>query len=166
MTKINRLLELRKLITSAARICDVPEGCITGPQKCREIVLARQMAAYAAYHELGISSVQIGRAMQRDHTTILHSLKAIKKEIARSNVVAAQVEELMLIARRERPLSPLKKLPSMLIPVPPNFSVEAQLNEAVGDGFVGVRAATATLAKRLYRTHRRLYDPNNVRMSA
>jgi len=50
---------------------------IRGRGRQAALAEARQMVMYIA-HNQGLSSAEIGRAMRRDHTTVLHGIKAEK----------------------------------------------------------------------------------------
>jgi chromosomal replication initiation ATPase DnaA len=63
---------LHALVEDAAREAGVPVSVILGHRRQRPIVLARQRAMKAAFEE-GFSSPQIGRAFNRDHTTVLYA---------------------------------------------------------------------------------------------
>jgi chromosomal replication initiation ATPase DnaA len=49
---------------------------ILGPCKTRQLVKARQ-DCIAMFRDRGMSTPQIGRIMQRDHSTIVHALQKI-----------------------------------------------------------------------------------------
>jgi chromosomal replication initiator protein len=58
---------------------------ITGPRRQQEIVKPRQVLMYIMKYELGMTYPTIGREIGgRDHTTAMHSVEKIEKELKRS----------------------------------------------------------------------------------
>ena len=56
----------------------IPISAIYGPRKLQEIVAARNLVMYLAHKE-GVSQRAISTALNRDHTTIGHGIKAEQK---------------------------------------------------------------------------------------
>lgn len=69
---------LHALVEDAAREAGVPVAVILGHRRQAVIVRARQRAMKAAF-EAGFSAPQIGRAFNRDHTTVLYAAGTLKK---------------------------------------------------------------------------------------
>lgn len=76
----------------AARF-DVTAADIVSPTRTQAAVEARQVVCYIAHRLFGVSSVQVGRAINRDHTTVLFAvgrvgesarLRKIASDLARS----------------------------------------------------------------------------------
>lgn len=67
-----------------ALIHGVSRSALLGRQRVRPIVHARQ-AAWAAMREAGFSSVEIGRFVGRDHTTVLQGVAAHQARTANLN---------------------------------------------------------------------------------
>lgn len=65
-------------IREVARNFGLTPAEITAPGRATRPYLARQ-AVIARLHARGLSSVQIGRAVNRHHTTVLFALGRIKK---------------------------------------------------------------------------------------
>ena len=75
--------EKRMLVV--ARVADVYGVTLTevmGRSRRRPIVSARHAAMRAVSAEFGDSSAEIGRLFNRDHTTVLHALDALNRDIA------------------------------------------------------------------------------------
>ena len=68
---------VREISFAVAAETTIPMAAIYGPSKLRYVVQARQLVMYLA-HKSGISYPVIGRALNRDHTTIMHGVKAEK----------------------------------------------------------------------------------------
>lgn len=65
-----------KQIKSSYGIVNITNGIRTNT-RVYQIVLLRQIFCYIA-HELGYTSVEIGRFIHKDHATVLHSIKTLK----------------------------------------------------------------------------------------
>lgn len=64
-----------QIVTEVAEATGQSERAIYGRSCVREATLARQLVMFRAA-ELGLSSTRIGRALGRDHSTVLHGVKA------------------------------------------------------------------------------------------
>jgi chromosomal replication initiator protein len=58
----------------------------------RRLTFPRQMAMYLCRKYTDDSLAEIGRAFNRDHSTVLHSIKVVNKKAVRDTSVGAQVE--------------------------------------------------------------------------
>jgi chromosomal replication initiation ATPase DnaA len=67
----------RSLIGDVAFDYGLVYSDLIGRSRDRHICQAR-FSAYRALRDLGWSQARIGRAFQRDHTTILHGLRVVK----------------------------------------------------------------------------------------
>jgi chromosomal replication initiation ATPase DnaA len=63
------------LLNEVAAVHELTPGDITGRSRVRKIVRARQRFCLLARDDLGLSLCEIGRRLQRDHTTVLHSCR-------------------------------------------------------------------------------------------
>lgn len=66
---------------------------ICGSRGDRDLISARQ-AVMAELHRRGFSYSQIGRAMKRDHTTVIHGVRAIREKAAADPYVAEMMEDM------------------------------------------------------------------------
>lgn len=89
---------------------DISPADIISQQRFRLLVLARREIIYYCYVVLGKSSTQIGRVMQRDHTTILHHIIAMREnfrgQITNPNPVVAPIHQRLVagLQRKEHTL--------------------------------------------------------------
>ncbi len=58
----------------------------------RAIAFPRQVAMYLARKYTGESLVDIGKAFNRDHSTVLHAIKTVSSQLVRNSSVGAQLE--------------------------------------------------------------------------
>lgn len=78
--ELNKELHLKAVISS---ICGVEWRLIKGQTKKREVVIARQLfCVFAKFYLKPISLKAIGEMIgDRDHTTVIHSIKTVKEMI-------------------------------------------------------------------------------------
>ena len=68
---------------------------LTGSSRSRLLVTARQMAMYLTRELTDLSLPKIGQTFgNRDHTTVMHADKKIRKEMAERRRTYEQVQEL------------------------------------------------------------------------
>ncbi len=80
------------VIDAVARYFGVSEQDLGGRQRRREIVLPRQVAMFILRTESDTSLVDIGRALGgRDHTTVMHGIEKIERELETDVQLRAQV---------------------------------------------------------------------------
>lgn len=70
--------ELSQLIGTVALMCGVDQSLILGRARHFAASEPRQIAMWVAYRR-GYSTVQIGAALNRDHTTVLHGLHMVDR---------------------------------------------------------------------------------------
>lgn len=87
-------VSINDVITEVSRFYGVSVQEIAGTSRTRNVALARNVAMFLAYNMLGKSSNEIGAAFHRDHSTVLHSLKKISKEIGESSELSERIEDL------------------------------------------------------------------------
>lgn len=77
--KPRRKLSVQKqIISDCADEFGVTVADILSPSRKKNFVIARRKIAWTLYKRGTFSLNQIGRLMNRDHTTILHSIRAYK----------------------------------------------------------------------------------------
>lgn len=67
----------RRIVQEVCAETGVSPQQILSPVRTRHIVRARQFAQWRIYREVGISLPAIGRMFDRDHTSVLHSIRRI-----------------------------------------------------------------------------------------
>lgn len=87
-----------RLVQAAAEEFGVAAPEIYGPRRTAEIALARQVVMHLAVARHGRSLPQTGRSLGRDHTTILHGVRAMAARIAEDPALAARVERVAAAA--------------------------------------------------------------------
>jgi len=71
------------LLTAVARYFDVDVESLKGRSRHKQVVVPRQVAMYLLREDAHLSTPEVGRLLNRDHTTVLHALKQVNSDIAR-----------------------------------------------------------------------------------
>lgn len=85
----------REILCEVARGLNLRPEDILGGKRRPDLVLARQVAMYVCRQKLGLSYPELGRAFGgRDHSTVIHAIKKIKKLLISDKDVQRLVTEL------------------------------------------------------------------------
>lgn len=88
-------LTIDDIIRRISAALNVPEGKLIGKGRKMEIVLARQIAMYLCRDMVGASLVNIGLHFGgRDHTTVIHACKTVKKKMMENLEFSRKVKNL------------------------------------------------------------------------
>lgn len=88
-------LNARQIIERTAKHFHISIEDILGPKRDKDIVVPRQIAMYMLRSELHLSFPKIARELGRkDHTTAIHSIDKIEKEISYEGPIKQYVSEL------------------------------------------------------------------------
>jgi chromosomal replication initiator protein len=88
-------ISARHIIERTARHFHVSMEDILGPKRDKDIVVPRQIAMYLLRSELHLSFPKIAHELGRkDHTTAIHSIEKIEKEMSYDGVIRQYVNEL------------------------------------------------------------------------
>ncbi|MBD5626625.1 MAG: chromosomal replication initiator DnaA [Desulfovibrio sp.] len=85
----------REIVGFVARGFNLRAEDVLGTRRRPDLVLARQVAMYLCRRKLGLSYPELGRAFGgRDHSTVIHAVKKIRKLLETDKVVHTMVTEL------------------------------------------------------------------------
>ena len=85
----------KTIISYICSYCGVDEATLRGQSRGREVVAARQIAIYLIRRMSGMSLNDIGKEFgDRDHSTILHSLEKVEKQMRSDPAFAEKVKEI------------------------------------------------------------------------
>lgn len=88
-------MSARSIIERTAKHFQVPIEDILGPKRDKDIVVPRQIAMYMLRSELHLSFPKIAHELGRkDHTTAIHSIEKIQKEMTYDGPIRQYVNEL------------------------------------------------------------------------
>ncbi len=79
------------ILTAVARYFGVKADDLKGKARHKQIVGPRQVAMYLLREDGQLSTPEVGRLLNRDHTTVLHGLKQVANDIARDGPSRAAV---------------------------------------------------------------------------
>ena len=89
-------VSLEKIAEETAVYYNIPLAELKDRSRRKEIALARQVAMYACHrltrHSLRMIALHFGR---RDHSTVIHAVKTIKKNISNDPIFAADIEDIV-----------------------------------------------------------------------
>jgi chromosomal replication initiator protein len=88
-------INARSIIERTARYFHVSIDDILGPKRDKDIVVPRQIAMYMLRSELHLSFPKIAHELGRkDHTTAIHSIEKIQREMSYDGTIRQNVNEL------------------------------------------------------------------------
>ena len=94
----DRKIEVDTIIRHVAEHYSIPKSDLVGPKRQRPVVRARQAAIYLSKQLTDEPLVEIGRKFgDRDHTTVIHSVRMIEKLKAQQSRIS---EDLEILRRR------------------------------------------------------------------
>lgn len=77
---------VEKIVETVALLYQVEEQEILGKGQKQNIVLPRKVAMYLCRHKLSLPFQKIGKAFQRDHSTVMESVRYIEKLVAEKQI--------------------------------------------------------------------------------
>ncbi|PQV63787.1 chromosomal replication initiator protein DnaA [Abditibacterium utsteinense] len=81
------------IIEVVAEHFKIAVGDLLGKKRNKEIVMPRQVAMYLAREMASMSYPDIGRAFDRDYTTVIHSYEKVKGELKRDSSLRGTISE-------------------------------------------------------------------------
>ncbi|MEB3299658.1 MAG: chromosomal replication initiator protein DnaA [Candidatus Sericytochromatia bacterium] len=82
---------IERITTLVARTFEVSVEDLVSERRSQDITRPRFIACYLCREMTGLSFQEIGRFFRRDHTSIMHSVKTIKKHLENDSQLAAHV---------------------------------------------------------------------------
>lgn len=88
-------ISAKQIVERTAKHFQIPVEDLVGPKRDKDIVVPRQVAMYMLRSELHLSFPKIARELGRkDHTTAIHSVEKIEKEVNYDADIKAAVTEI------------------------------------------------------------------------
>jgi chromosomal replication initiator protein len=84
-----------EIILAVSKKYDISRDDILSSKRNKEIAMARHICVYIARTITTLSQAQIGKALNRDRTTVISSEAVIKEEMESNNEFAMEVRELI-----------------------------------------------------------------------
>ena len=86
-----------EILGEVARAMNLRSEDVLGGKRRPDLVLARQVSMYICRRKLGLSYPELGRAFGgKDHSTVIHAIKKIKKILVSDKALQQMVTELEL----------------------------------------------------------------------
>lgn len=89
-----RNMTAKQIIDKVAKYYDLSSKDLLGASRVKNIKSARQVAMYLISEELDYSTVKIGDEFNKDHTTVMHSIKKIKQDLKIDFALREQMSDL------------------------------------------------------------------------
>ncbi len=89
-----RTVPAKKIIEKVAKYYDLEATDLLGKSRVKNIKNARQIAMYIMNEDMGMSTKQIGRELDKDHTTIMHGVRMVKQYLKTDFNLREQMTEL------------------------------------------------------------------------
>lgn len=84
-----------RVIETVSEFFNLKPDEVTGSRRYKELVYPRQLVMYLLRHELSYSYPKIGKELGgKDHTTIMHGVEKIEKELARNSNIQYDLSQL------------------------------------------------------------------------
>ena len=71
---------MEPIIEAALQVCNIPRSAFMGKSRWSTYVDVRQIVMWVAHKKYGYSTPVIGRAIKRDHSTVLHGVGVVENE--------------------------------------------------------------------------------------
>jgi chromosomal replication initiator protein len=81
------------VLTAVSRLFDVKVDDLKGKARHKRVVVPRQIAMYLLREDAHLSTPEVGRVLNRDHTTVLHGIKQVANDIARDGPSRVSVRD-------------------------------------------------------------------------
>ena len=100
---VEKEVSLDKIVEEVSLKYNVKQEDIYGKSRKAEIVLARQLSIYLAQMYTQLSTSKIGLLIgNKNHATVLHSIKTIKNRLKADQALKKQIDELTNILKGTR----------------------------------------------------------------
>ena len=87
-------IDAETIIEVVAEHFEIAVADLLGKKRNKEIVMPRQVAMYVAREMGGMSYPDIGRAFDRDYTTVIHSYEKVKAELKKDTGLRGAISEI------------------------------------------------------------------------
>lgn len=90
-----RSVSANRIIQTVSEFFEIKPDEVIGSRRFKELVYPRQLVMYLLRHELSFSYPKIGKELGgKDHTTIMHGVEKIEKELARNTNIQYDLTQL------------------------------------------------------------------------
>ena len=91
----NANLTCEKILQVSSNFFGIEIKDLLSPRRNQELVRPRQIIMYLLRHEMNLSYPKIGKELnKKDHTTVIHGVEKVQKEIARNNQMREEITQI------------------------------------------------------------------------
>lgn len=91
------------IIAATCSVCGITKTLLFAQHRWQKLVEARRIASYLMVDGRGLSMPQAGKIMQRDHTTILHHVRTVRRRLEAGDTdLAATIARVGRLASERR----------------------------------------------------------------
>ena len=90
----HRSISPKFVVEKVAKYYNLNSKDLYGTSRTKDIKNARQIAMYLMSDQLGLSTVKIGIEFNKDHTTVMHSLRVVEKSLKTDFNLRTQMSDL------------------------------------------------------------------------
>ncbi|MEK7460598.1 MAG: chromosomal replication initiator protein DnaA [Patescibacteria group bacterium] len=87
-------ISIGQVLTVVGNYYQIDQVDLLGPRRNKEFVHPRQIIMYLLRYELGFSFPKIGRELNKDHTTIMHGVEKLKRELPKDSLLQHEITTL------------------------------------------------------------------------
>ncbi len=88
-------ITVERIVDEVSRTYNVSADDIYSRKKQAEIAYARQVSMYIVSQAMSLSSTEIGKRFNKDHTTVLYTIEKIKKKIKENESERCLIEDIL-----------------------------------------------------------------------
>jgi hypothetical protein len=88
---------IKQIMQTVAEFYDINPGLITAKTRFIKYARARQVAIYMTHKLTNRSHTEIGKAFNRDHSTVIHAIKKIRRLILSDTNICNDIDDLTRI---------------------------------------------------------------------
>ena len=91
----NKSLDYEEIISGVSSFFEIDKNIVLSQKRDKNLVKARQITMYLIRHEMNLSYQQIAKLIdKKDHTTIMHGVEKIEKEIKNDPQLQRQITDI------------------------------------------------------------------------
>lgn len=98
---VRQTCSIESIVSEVSHYFGIPGYDILSERQSAALVEARHCAMWLARHLTPYSYPRIGRAFDRDHTTVMHGVRKVERRKSVDDGLRAELENLLEICERE-----------------------------------------------------------------
>ena len=102
------MIKLDDVISEVSRFRDLSIVRMQGYKRMRDFVYPRQEFTFLARELTNCSLTLIGEHINRDHTTVIHSISQVKKRIKKDPEYAQEIDQMRRAIQAKKPIGAVR----------------------------------------------------------